>query len=109
MSKGTFWQCGESIDFTNDGTAAIEANTLVVFGDHVGVAGTDIAVGETGSLFVEGVWEIPKDSAAIDAGASVYFDGTAGSATKGSGAALAGYAVEAAAADDATVKVKLLG
>ena len=109
MAKGTYWQRGEAIDYKNEGSAAIEANTLVVFGEHVGVAGTDIAGGDTGSLLVEGTWEIPKDNAAITAGATVYFDGSAGSATKGSGAVAAGYAVEAAAAGDATVRVKLLG
>ena len=54
-------------------------------------------------------WEIPKDNAAITAGADVYFKDTAASATKGTGFFLIGYAVEAAAADDTTVKVKLLG
>lgn len=109
MSKATYWQRGDSIDFENATEATIEANEVVVFGEHVGIAGTDIAPGTVGSLYVTSVFEIPKDDAAIGAGASVYIVDGAASATKGSTGVLAGYAVQAAAADDATVKVKLQG
>lgn len=111
MAKAEYWQRGESIDFTNAGEKDIKENEIVVFGEHVGVAGCPIAKGETGSLMVTSVFDFPKDNAAIGAGASVYFiPGTEkASATKGSTGVLAGYAAQAAAAEDTTVRVKLLG
>lgn len=109
MSKAAYWQRGDAIDYTNATEQTIEANEIVVFGDRIGIAGTTIEPGATGSLYMAATWEIPKDNAAIDAGATVYYKDGAASATQASGAVTAGYAVEAAAADDTTVKVKLLG
>lgn len=109
MSKAVYSQRGEAIDFANDTGADIAANDIVAFGGHVGVAGTDIPDGETGTLHMVGVFEMPKDSAAIDAGADVYLVSDAISATKGGTGVFAGYAVAAAAADDETVIVKLMG
>jgi predicted RecA/RadA family phage recombinase len=106
MSKAVYWQRGETIDHTNATDATIEANTIVAFGSHIGVAGTDIAVGETGTLHVSGVFELPKTaSEEISAGTDVYFANDAITAT--SGDVKAGYAIADAAADDATVKVRL--
>lgn len=108
MSKAEYWQRGEAIDFANNTGAAIEANEIVVLGSHVGVAGTPIAAGETGTLHVFGVFEMPKKEAeAITAGADVYYADGAITATEGT--VKAGYATEAAAADATSVKVKLLG
>lgn len=120
MSKAEFWQRGESIDYTNSGAAKIEENEVVVFGSRVGIAGTVIPVGATGSLVMTGVFEMDKkDSTAINAGTEVYWnpDSTAPGITTSSndGAQTptaypyVGYATEAAAADDTTIKVKLLG
>ncbi len=110
MSKAEYWQRGEVIDFTNNTGAKIDANEIVVFGKRLGVAGTPIEVGETGSLHVFGVFEMPKAaSEAITEGATVYYDATAGAITATAGDITAGYATEAAAAADTTVKVKLLG
>jgi len=107
MSKAEYWQRGEVIDYTNATEAKIEANQIIVLGSRIGVAGTPIEVGETGSLHVFGVFEMPKDAAAIAAGASVYYNEGEGVIT--ATAITAGYATEAAAAEDTTVKVKLLG
>lgn len=110
MSKAEYWQRGEVIDFTNNTDAKIDANEIVVFGKRLGVAGTPIEVGETGSLHVFGVFEMPKaESEAITEGATVYYDAAAGAITATAGDITAGYATEAAAAADTTVKVKLLG
>ena len=57
--KAIYKQKGESLDYTNNGTAAIEAGELVVIEKHVGVAGCPIKAGETGSLHVVGVFEVP--------------------------------------------------
>lgn len=110
MSKAEYWQRGEVIDFVNETEERIEANQIVVFGSHVGIAGTPVEAGETGSLHVFGVFEMPKAAGVkIAAGAAVYYDTTAEAITTTAGAIAAGYATEAAAAEDTTVKVKLLG
>lgn len=110
MSKAAYWQRGEALDYKNTTDTKIEANTIIPFGGHVGVAGTDILPGETGSLHVAGVFEMPKASeGAVEMGAPVYFDGTGITDTGGDGATPAGYAAQAAAAGDAVVYVKLVG
>lgn len=110
MSKAEFWQRGEALDYINTGTTVIEANTVITFGGHIGIAGTDILPGETGSLHVTGVFEISKTaSGAVEMGTEVYFDGNGITDTKGDGTVLAGYAAQAAAADDEAILVKLAG
>lgn len=99
-----YWQRGESLDYVNAGDTKIEAGDVVVLGKRIGIAGCDIPAGETGSIHVEGVFEFPKGSAAITAGAEVYWSGTEIAA---SGDNKAGYVVADAAADDTTVLVKI--
>jgi len=109
MANATYWQRGEAIDYTNGTGSKIEANEIVVLGSHVGVAGSDIAAGETGTLHVFGVFEMPKKaSEAISAGTDVYWSSDGITATAESNPK-AGYAIEAAVAADETIKVKLLG
>lgn len=110
MSKAAYWQRGETLDYRNDTDTKIEANTVISFGSHIGVAGTDILPGELGSLHVMGVFEIPKtDATVIEMGTEVYFDGEGITATKGDNAIMAGYAAQAAAAADTVILVKLAG
>lgn len=117
MSKAAFWQRGETLDYKNDTDTKIEANTVISFGSHIGVAGTDIMPGELGSLVVTGVFEIDKTEAgAIEMGTTVYFDGTGITTAANDGATsnptaypLAGYAAQAAAAADTVILVKLGG
>lgn len=87
MSKAEFWQRGEALDYINSTNATIPNNTLVQIGDHLGVTGTTIEPGQTGSLHVGGVWEIKKTgTAAITMGQTVYFDGTGITDAKDDGA-----------------------
>lgn len=110
MSKAAYWQRGETLDYKNATDAKIEANTVISFGGHIGVAGTDILPGEVGSLHVTGVFEMPKTATeAVEMGAEVYFDGTGITSTKGSSTTPAGYAAQAAAAADTVILVKLGG
>lgn len=118
MSKAAFWQRGETLDYKNDTDTKIEANTVISFGSHIGVAGTDILPGELGSLVVTGVFEINKtaETGAIEMGTTVYFDGTGITTAANDGATsnptaypLAGYAAQAAAAADTVILVKLGG
>lgn len=73
MSKAAYWQRGEALDYVNETDRAIEAGEVVALGRRVGVAATDISPGETGSIEVEGVYEVPKSDDAIEAGDEVYF------------------------------------
>ena len=103
--KATFWQRGEALDYKNTTSSVIEANTVVAEGSLVGVIGTDINPGETGSLHVAGVFEMVKTASdEIKFGDTVYF------ITKtSSGNAVAGYAASEAGTTATTVLVKLLG
>lgn len=117
MSKAAFWQRGETLDYRNATDAKIEANTVISFGSHIGIAETDIFPGELGSLHVTGVFEIPKTATeAIEMGTEVYFDGAGITTTATDGATTnpttypqAGYAAQAAAAADTVILVKLAG
>lgn len=117
MSKASYWQRGESLDYKNVTDTKIEANTVISFGSHIGIAGTDILPGETGSIHVTGVFEMPKTSTeAIEMGTDVYFDGTGittasdnGETTNTIAYPLVGYTVGTAAASDTIILVKLAG
>ena len=101
-------QEGETIDYTP--AAAVAAGDVVVMGTTgIGIADRPIAANEKGGLVVEGVIEIAKASGAITRFAKVYWDATASNVTTtATNNTLAGYAVEAAASGDATVRVKLM-
>ena len=106
--RAEFWQKGVSIDYKNTSGATIAANTIVALGTtRCGVAGTDSANTSVGSVFVEGVWIVPS-TGTIALGAAVYYDASAekATATATSNVPL-GWAV--AAAENDTVKIKLLG
>ncbi len=112
MSKASYWQRGEAIDFVNETEEIIEANQIIVFGEHIGIAGTTFGPGETGTLHVFGVFEMPKaEGEEIAAGTPVYYDTEGEAVTSESGGSTIeiGYATEAADAEHETVKVKLLG
>ena len=104
-----YWQKGEVLDYK--ASAEVKNGEVVSLGTRIGVAGEDIAAGETGHLHVVGVFEMPKAaSVSITMGAAVYYDAGAGAITTTSASNVpAGYAAAAAGANDATVLVKLLG
>lgn len=105
-----YWQRGEALDYTNDTADTIEAGTVLTLGSRIGVAGEPIDPEETGSVHVSGVFIFDKTaSEEITLGAEVYYDSSAGTitGTSGDSTVAAGYAVEASAADDDTVKVKI--
>ena len=109
MAKtAVYWQRGETLDYQNTTEEMIAANTVVLLGKRIGVAGTDIPAGGAGSLHMTGVFEIPKKSGgSLAAGDNITFtdaDGIDKAKTD-----VMGYAVEAAAADAATAKIKILG
>lgn len=116
--KAAFWQRGEVIDYKNTTKMTIPANTVVAIGSRVGVAGGDIPPGEIGALHVCGVFEMPKaDEDEIQIGTDVYSTGEGITKSTDNGKTsdekvvypLVGYTIEAAAASDTKVKVKLVG
>lgn len=106
-----YWQRGETIDYT--ATDDLANGDVVNLATRIGVAGDDIAAGETGAVHVVGVFEMPKAAAAVTVGQALYWDATAENITTAAGSSPAntpaGWAVAAAGSSDATVLVKLLG
>ena len=103
-----YWQKGEVLDYT--ASAAVENGEVVSLGTRIGVAGEDIAAGETGHLHVVGVFEMEKAAGAVTMGAALYYDATAKKiTTTATSNTPAGYAAAPAASGDETVLVKLLG
>lgn len=120
MATATYYQRGETLDYPNSSGSKIDANTIVVLKTgatgRIGVIGTDILNGETGSVHVTGVFEMPKSSAnAIAQGEAVYWDGTGITEASNDGGGtptyypVAGYAAAAAGASATKIYVKLLG
>ncbi len=105
MAKAVFVQKGENIDFTaaND----IEYMEIVPLTTRIGVALEAIASGETGTVSLTGVYEMPAASSlAINVGDAVYWNETNGNIDKTkTGGIPAGIAVAEKAAAGATVRV----
>ena len=100
-------QPGEVMDVTAGANLASGAGVLV--GKRLGVALGALASGETGSVQVSGVWELPKLSTdVVTQGALLYWDDTNKRLTVTStDNTLAGYAFAAAGNGATTVKIKL--
>lgn len=103
-------QRGEMIDYTP--SAAVAVNSVVALGILLGVACADIPANGTGSLALEGVFDLPKKAgAAITAGAKLTWSVSDGAFIVGAGVTgdtLGGaVAVAAAASADTVVRVKL--
>lgn len=107
-------QKGNVIDFTNNTGSDIASGDAVPCGSLLGVAITDIADGETGSLNIEGVWELPKvEAAEMGQGDPLNWDLSAAAfvsnaATPETGDLVGGcVAIAAAVNGDTTVRVRL--
>lgn len=113
-------QDGNVIQWTNSGSA-VSSGDVVAIGSNgdaiLGVALVDIANGETGSVQIEGVFDLPKvDAAVIAQGEYVIWDSSAGkfddnAATPASGdvsdGAIAWEGLGATTSEN--IKVKLTG
>ena len=106
--KAIYKQKGESLDYTNNGTATIEAGELVAIERHIGVAGCTIKAGETGSLHVVGVFEVPCKALTrpLKTGQYVYFDPTDG-VTADTKVTLLGYVAKDAEKGATSVLVRI--
>lgn len=116
MSKATYWQRGETLDYTNQESSIIAANTVIKLTDRVGIAGTDIVPGAKGDIHVSGVFEFDKTGvSSITMGQSVYFDGNGITDAADNGKTStekveftpAGFAAADAEASDTKVLVKI--
>ena len=103
------FQPGKVLDWTNGSGKDVVSGELVTIGTLAGVALVDIPNTATGSVQIEEVFILPKNaSEAITAGAVVYIDADTNEITATStDNTRVGVAAYAAAASDATVKVKL--
>ena len=104
----SYYQRGESIDYTNSTDETIPANSFIVVGSLAGVTGTEIPPHAIGSLHIEGVFSLPKkESQKIEMGSVVIFkDNAIEKAGEGTEVPI-GIAIAEAAAEDATVLVKI--
>lgn len=100
-----YQQPGSAIDYPT--SSAIAAGQVVSLTTRIGVAGTDIPASAVGSLYVKGVFAMPKAaSTAIAIGAAVYYDASADNITTTAASNIpAGWAIAAAAESDTTVQV----
>lgn len=92
------------------GDTPVKSGDLVMAGEVAGVAVTDGAPGETITLNVKGVYELPKGAGAITQGQKVYAHVENGATTIVATAtdnAFCGYAWEAAEASAPTVLVRV--
>ncbi len=81
MPQATFVHEGDAVDFAP--VAAVAAGTVVVQGNLVGVARRDVAAGQTGSLAVSGVFDLPVTALTGWAvGDLAYWNAAAGVATE---------------------------
>lgn len=107
MAKN-FVQQGKVMTWTNGTGAAVASGEVVVVGTMVCVALGDIAVGESGELSTEGVWEVAKETPLdIGQGDKVYWDDTNNRIDKTDTNVSAGKAFAPAASAATTVLVKL--
>lgn len=109
-------QPGKVLDYTNAGSA-IASGDVVRIGKILGVALVDIATNATGSVQIEGVFEVPKVSGAViavgenltwDASAAAFDDNAATPAT-GDVTGPPAIAFEGAGNGVTTLKVKFTG
>lgn len=105
---------GETLNFTNGSGDTITSGSVVVIGEQIGIAKNDVANGDVGVLCMEGVFTVPKVTAAvIGQGESVIWDSSVGKfddnlATPATGdVSGACTAWEAAGASATTIAVKI--
>lgn len=81
------YSCDDAIDYTPG--SAVTGGNVVVLNGIVGIAVTDIAANELGSLAIEGLFKVPKTTAAWVRGLPVHWNpvGDPDNGTAGSGAA----------------------
>jgi predicted RecA/RadA family phage recombinase len=116
MTKN-YVQEGDVINWTNGTGSAVAAGDVVAMGNTLGVALVAIAAAASGSVALEGVYTVPKVTAAVIAvGESLVWDVSAGkfddnAATPATGdiSGAAAMAFEAGTSSMTTLKVRFTG
>mgnify|MGYP001076065457 CR=1 FL=1 len=112
-----FVQPGKVLQWTNGTGSAVTAGSVVVMGALLGVALVDIANGASGSVAIDGVFDVPKVSGAViaqgesltwDVSATAFDDNAAVAAT-GDLTGAAAVAAEAAGNGVTTMAVRFTG
>lgn len=102
-----FIQPGDNLEVT--APAAVVSGEAILIQDLFGVCAMDAASGEKVTLVTKGVFELPKESAAVFAlGQKVHWDDATKKCDDNGSHPQVGFAVEAAIAGASSVKVKLL-
>ena len=110
MAKAVYVQKGDTLNYTNlSSKDKILAGDVLVIGTKVAVAGCDIEVGQTGTVHVSGVYELPISSLAVSMGEKVYWDSSNNVVTTTASHTEIGYAAETVVSTATKIKVKLVG
>src|SRR3954453_4670812 len=109
MSKNQV-QVGRTLSFQSVPAGGVESGDVIIIGAAVGVCQTDADAGSVVEADVEGCFSLPKTAGQTVAfGAKLYVVTATGVvSTTASGNVALGYASRAAAANDASVEVKLV-
>jgi predicted RecA/RadA family phage recombinase len=103
-------ESGEVLDYTNATGDTIPSGAVVIVGNLVGIAVTDILDGESGAVNLCGAYELTKDTPlAIAQGDEVFWSVADSEVTKTATDKPLGTAFVAAGSADTTVIVKLYG
>ncbi|AMW99317.1 DUF2190 family protein [Rummeliibacillus stabekisii] len=103
--KAVYIQRGEAIDYKNSTLELIAVGDVVALKNRIGVAGDDIPAGTSGTLHLQGVYELEADSSAVfEVGQIVYLvDGK----ITAEGEIVAGMVVMPKSASGTKVRVKI--
>ena len=102
-----FFQDGNVIDHTNEGTELINYGDVVTLGTKIGIALENIPVGAMGSLGIAGIYEMESDTGtAFAVGDTLYLDAT-GKVTKTEADTVAGWAAYPKEGTDTVAYVKI--
>lgn len=107
MPQSTFVHEGMSIDYTPG--ADVAAGDVIVQGDLVGVAKTEIKSGKLGALAVAGVFDFARSGGSVyTVGTLLYWDDAANVVTTtATGNKLIGKAIRVSTPSDTTARVRL--
>ncbi len=107
MAKN-YQQTGDVLTYLNDSGQSYQSGDVMVFGQRIGVALSDIAVDDLEAVQVVGVFELPKASEDISTGALLFWDSTQQQMTLiADGNTPSGYAFANAEAAEAYVDIKI--
>ncbi|WP_286978902.1 DUF2190 family protein [Aminobacterium sp. UBA5514] len=83
MSKeAVYLQEGKVIDWKNDTTSNVLVGEVIPFKNIVGIAVTNIAIGDVGAVSISGVYQMPAvKTTAFEVGDKLYWNDTANQLT----------------------------